>query len=275
MDLQAIHPRSSLFTSLATVFSLTLRQLGRGRRLLVLAAIFALPAVLAIIARSAEPPAPTADLEFVLLLNFLPVCLIPLTCLLYASGLIQDEIEDQTLTYFLIRPIPRSLLYLTRLVATYLMVIALGTVFVLATSICVWWGSEELFTTAPRHAAGLLLVLLPVTFVYTALFAVVSLYVRRLLAFGIGYIVIFEFFLANMDFVLRKLTVFFHFRVLILNWINNSEFESRWGILLSAETTPSLAESLITLLVAGFLLALIGAVRFRSAEYKVKTPGES
>ncbi len=274
MDLQATMPRPSLLTSLATVFTLTLRQLMRGRRLLILCALFALPAVLALVARSSPRPGSSRELEFILLLNFLPLFLVPLTCLLYASGMVQDEIEDQTLTFLLIRPIPRGLLYLTRLLATYAMVFALTVVFTTLTAVCVWWGNDDPADEPVSRVLALLAILSMTTFVYTALFGVLSLYLRRLLAIGIAYIVLVEWALSNIDFVLRRATVFFYFRVLALNWIDDSH-QRDWGISLLSETTPGVTECLVSLLVIGAVATLFGVLRFRSAEYKVKTPGES
>ena len=46
------------------------------------------------------------------MLNFIPHALAPLAALLYSAGIIQDEVEDQTLTYLLLRPLPRWALYL-------------------------------------------------------------------------------------------------------------------------------------------------------------------
>ncbi len=57
----------------------------------------------------------------------------PLAALLYATGIIQDEVEEQTLTYLLLRPLPRWALYLVKLLATLLVTAALTAVFTAAT----------------------------------------------------------------------------------------------------------------------------------------------
>src|SRR5438874_10671238 len=94
-------------TALAALFVLTLREHLRGRRLLLLSLLFLLPAVLAVVIRLA-PFAPTPEkLEFALIFNLIPHVLATLTALLYAAGIIRDEVEGQTLTYLLLRPLPR------------------------------------------------------------------------------------------------------------------------------------------------------------------------
>ena len=54
-----------------------------------------------------------------MLFMLMPHTLVPLTALLYATGMIHDEIEEQTLTYLLVRPLPKWGIYLTKLLATH------------------------------------------------------------------------------------------------------------------------------------------------------------
>src|SRR5439155_21093588 len=119
--------------ALAALFVLTLRQHARGRRLLVLSLLFALPSVLAaVVSLAARRPPPAGALEFAFVFNLIPHTLAPLTALLYAAGLIRDEAEEQTLTYLLLRPLPRWALYLVKLLATLLVTCLLTGVFTAA-----------------------------------------------------------------------------------------------------------------------------------------------
>ena len=68
-----------------------------------------------------ESPASCRNLQFAFVFNLIPHALVPLAALLYATGIIQDEVEEQTLTYLLLRPLPRWALYLIKLLATMLM----------------------------------------------------------------------------------------------------------------------------------------------------------
>src|SRR6516162_6155495 len=127
-------------SALAALFWLTLRQHARGRRLLVLAALYLLPIGIAILARSLSPTDPTAPLLFNVVLTLIPHALVPLTALLYASGMIQDEIEEQTLTYLLVRPLPKWSIYLTKWLATLIVTSVLTAVFTLATYLAIHVG---------------------------------------------------------------------------------------------------------------------------------------
>src|SRR5262245_47154373 len=84
-------------TALGALFVLTLRQHLRGRRVLILSLLFALPTVLAIVIRMWANAPPPDHLEFGLVLNLIPHALVTLTALLFSAGIIQDEVEEQTL----------------------------------------------------------------------------------------------------------------------------------------------------------------------------------
>src|SRR5687767_14491604 len=98
-----------------TLYALTLRQHLHGRRWIAAALLFLLPAGMAIVIRSTGAPVPSLFLEFVLLWILAPQALLPLVALLYASGIVQDEQEDQTITYLLVRPISKPLIYMVKM----------------------------------------------------------------------------------------------------------------------------------------------------------------
>src|SRR5437660_9251213 len=74
-----------------TLYVLTLRQHLRGKRWMVLAALFLLPAALAVVLRATAPDVPAIGLEFIFAFMLIPQALLPLVALLYASGIVQDE----------------------------------------------------------------------------------------------------------------------------------------------------------------------------------------
>ena len=84
---------------------------------------------LALVVRTTAPDVPSIALEFLFSFMFVPQAVLPLLALLYASGMIQDEQEDQTLTYLLIRPISKWALYIVKLLATLTTTMAMTCVF--------------------------------------------------------------------------------------------------------------------------------------------------
>jgi ABC-2 type transport system permease protein len=259
-------------SALAALFWLTLRQNVRGRKLLVLAVLYALPCGLAVLLRSLPRSAPPEALEFAFVFTLLPYALAPLTALLFASGMIQDEVEEQTLTYLLLRPLPRWALYLTRLLATLLTTVYLITTFTFVLYLCIWWGTPELTAEILPVRAPRVATLFALTQVaYCSLFGFMSLWTRRSLLAGVIYIVAIEGILANMEFLGRIVAVVYHFRVLALRWLNLPELIVReWDM--DLEKAPDFRQGVQTLLIAGLVLAVLAAVRFAGQEFRMKTP---
>ncbi|HEY7326461.1 MAG TPA: ABC transporter permease subunit [Gemmataceae bacterium] len=261
--------RGSMVSAVAALFVLTLRQQLRGRRPLVLSLLFLLPAVLAIVFKFLPFPPTTDVLEFALIFNLIPHALAPLTALLYAAGAIQDEVEEQTLTYLLIRPLPRWALYVTRTVAAWLTTTVLTALFTTVALTVIYWNTPMLWgSVLPRRAATVAALMALAQAGYCSLFGLLGLLTRRSLIAGIAYIIAFEGLLANFDAVVRRLTVTYYFRVLSLRWLALPHTEE-WSIPLS--DAPSADECLTTLLGVSALLVLLGAVMIRQREFLMKT----
>jgi ABC-2 type transport system permease protein len=267
------HPplhRGPDLTALGALAILTLRQNLHGRRLLVLSLLFLLPSVFALITRLANFPPPPGDLEFAFVFNLIPHALVTLTALLYAAGCIQDEVEEQTLTYLLVRPLPRWLLYLTKLLVTWLMTSVLTGVFTTLAYLVIYWGTPELWgDVIPVHAGKTAALLALMLAGYCSGFGAISMYTRRALLAGLIYIVTFEGLLASVDFVGRKLTVMYYFRVLAMRWLEPSG-APQWSI--DLDLAPTSGECLLTLVGMSTALALLGAVRMMQREHRMKTP---
>jgi ABC-2 type transport system permease protein len=254
-----------------TLLRISVEQLVRGRRLLALGALFTLPAVVALASRYDNPRfhEKVDQFESALIFYMIPQALVPLTALILASGMVRDEVEGQTLTYLLIRPLPRPAIYAAKLVAAWLVAAGLAAVFTAVALAVIHWGSDGFWGTifpgrAVRVAALGALSLL----VYVALFGGLSLVVRWVLPLGVAYIAVFEGVFANIDFVVRRLTVLWYVRILAERWLG-LHVES-WSI--NLDEAPSGPEALGTLLAAALVLAVASAWLFGSREIRMKTP---
>ncbi len=265
------------FSALAELFRLTLRQHLRGKKLLVLIFLFALPCGLAILLRSLSRPAPAPALELTLVFHLIPHALGPLTALLYAGGLVQDEVEEQTLTYLLLRPVPRWGIYLAKLLATMLTTILIVGVFTVALYLSIYWNTPELWSDAMPRAlrTGALMALAQVG--YCALFGCLGLLFRRSLIVGVIYIVSFEGVLANIDFVGRALTIVYYIRVLVIRWLGlpedlQSRFQREWRLNPAEMELPESGACVRLLLLASLALTFLAAAWFTRKEFRMKTP---
>jgi ABC-2 type transport system permease protein len=265
MPLRRNVPPSAVFT----VFRLMVDRLVRGRRPLVLGLLFAMPVAFAFLNRLYQGDDLPSEVEEGLVLLLIPQALLPLTALVFASGLLQDEVEEQTLTYLLIRPIPRWLIYVAKLAGVVLITAMLTAIFTSLTLAVVWWGTEGFWPGIIPTRAGLLSGLYALGgLTYCSLFGCLSLIFRRVLVVGIGYVIVFEGVLANIDFVVRKATIMYHLRVLAERWLT-LDVDS-WN--LDLDQTPSAMTSLLVLLGISLTSTVLASVLVTMREFRLKTP---
>jgi ABC-2 type transport system permease protein len=256
-------------SSLLALLDITVARQLRGRRLLIFSVLFSLPILFAVLARRFQDPYDPTESETLLIFGLVPQALLPLTSLLFASGMVQDDIEEQTLTYLLVRPIPRWLIYIVKLTATWLVNSILASVFTVGALVAVYWGTETLSPERLAWRAGVISGILSLSLLdYIAIFGLLSLVVRRSLVLGIAYTVIFEGVLANIDFVIRHATVMYYLRTLSVRLLDL--LGADWSIDLSS--APSTATCVLTMLATSLALALLGGWIFSVREFRVKTP---
>ncbi len=130
------------------------------------------------------------------------VYLTPLLGLFFGSGVLREEIEDQTLTYAFTRPVRRAWLYIARVLAAAGPALALA-VFVAAASA----GS---LGAAPRLAGAALIGVLA----YTCLFAAIGLRSRGSTWIGLGLFLVWELGVGAVPGFLGRLTLVTHVRSL-------------------------------------------------------------
>jgi ABC-2 type transport system permease protein len=255
--------------ALGAVFRLTVARQLRGRRLWAFALLFAIPVAIAVLARQYDDRFREGLTESLLIFGLIPQALLPLTALLFASGMIQDEIDEQTLTYLLVRPIPRWLIDLVKVAATWLVTLALTAVFTTLTFVAIHWGQDDLFGQVLAVRAPITVAVMGLgLFAYVPIFGVLSLLVRRPLVVGVIYVAVLEGLVANVDFVIRQATVMYAMRVLWIRWLALREAE--WSI--NLDQAPSATSCIAILLLSGAISAAIGAWLFARNEFRVKTP---
>ena len=269
--------RHADWSALGALFELTIRQHTHGRRLLVLGLLYLIPCALAVVLRSLARPASGEALEFALVLTLVPHGLAPLTALLYAAGVVSDEVEEQTLTYLLLRSVPRWELFLTKLVATMCATALLVSAGVLALYAAIYAGSPQFWTGALPRAGGAVAVAALAQVGYCALFGLLGLVTGRSLLVGVGYIVLVEGVLANLDFVGRTLTVVYYVRALTLRWLDLPAEQLRdcqeaWSMP-DLQALPSAGRCVLVVLGLGAAVSALSALWFARSEYRVKTPG--
>ena len=187
-----------------------------SRRIALCALIALGPSVLAALVLKGqhdEPPPPIEIATFpgwFLLLQIV----VPIVSLIAGSAVISEEIEDRTITFLFTRPFPRAGLLLGRWCATALILALLlgGSALLLGLVI------ETLAPDGlpPRAQAEVIAPLCKMAVaggaVYSALFAVIGVFLKRPMIVGLAYTFVIEGVLANLPGKSQGLAVLYHLR---------------------------------------------------------------
>jgi ABC-2 type transport system permease protein len=269
-----------------TLYSLTLRQHLHGRRWMAIALLFLVPVGLALLIRLADPTPPTRLLEFVLSWLLIPQALLPLVALLYASGIIQDEQEEQTITYLLTRPIAKWQLYIIKMAATWTTTVVLVILLTGLTFAAIYAMRDADLSEATSRWLMAASILSLAAIAYCSIFGAMSLLTKRTLIIGILYIAIIEGLLATFPLSLRWGTVIYHTRLIayrtldfVVTWPRGDQHDvagTAW--LLNIDDDPSLIEhpefstSIYILVGTSIVCTALAAWICSQREFHVKTP---
>jgi ABC-2 type transport system permease protein len=265
------HPSWLNVSGILALFVVSVRRLLAGRRLLAILTLFLLPALLTLLIRSHGNHDSPDTTEFFTLLNLLPHSALPFTALLLASGLIQDEVEEQTLTYLLVRPLPRWMVYATKLAAAIVTTALLSSVCTIVNLAVMYGPNIPPEVDLPRRAVVVSFIYALALFAYCGVFGLLGLIFRKSLPMGVVYIIFIEGFLANIPFIVRNATVIYYERVLMLRWLTLHQGANlAWSI--DLKEAPSATECVLTLLGIGVAFAAAAGFLFTVREFRVKTP---
>lgn len=135
--------------------------------------------------------------------------LLPLITLAYATSSLGREREDRTLTFLLLRPLPRALLFLAKFVATlgvgcFVSAACFGVYCLLAGSV---------------GQLGFRLYMLPIleaAAAYTSLFFLFSIWFRHATIVALVYAFLLEFVVGNLPGMIKQVAVHFYARSMML-----------------------------------------------------------
>ena len=145
---------------------------------------------------------------------FIPQALLPLVAMIYALGIVQDEQEGQTITYLLIRPIPKWAFYLVKLLATVTMAIVLTAALTALTYAAIYIGGDTAGHDIPLRCLKALSIHALTVAAYCCLFGLISLLTKWTLVACILYTAVIELLLANLPFSIRLITVIYYARLI-------------------------------------------------------------
>jgi ABC-2 type transport system permease protein len=170
---------------------ITLRQLLSRRRTLLLLALSAIVILVAIL-RRLSGTGPDAKFTADLLSRLGIGTLMPLVALIFGAGAMGAELEEGTAVYILAKPIARWVVMATKLLVAIGCSIALTSVPILVAGL-VAGGNGSASLAVGFAAAGAI-----GSALYCAIFVALSLVTSRAFIWGLGYVLVWEGFLASL-----------------------------------------------------------------------------
>jgi ABC-2 type transport system permease protein len=169
------------------ILGLTARQLLTRGRVIVLVLLALLPPLLALLFVLSDSD---LDPELFLVrdyLNLVYTIVVPITALVFAAAALGSEVEDGTIVYLLLKPVPRWQIVVSKLTVSVLVIAVFNVICIYVTALILGKGVEELHV-AFAFALGAVLG----GAAYAAMFCFLGLVTSRALIGGLFYVFIWE-----------------------------------------------------------------------------------
>ena len=212
------------------MLGLSFHQLASRRRLVVIVLLASLPVGLTALVSatlSEDESSPNSEFINILLDALLVGAIMPLVTMVLATAAFGNEVEDRTLSYLVLKPVPRSLIVLPKLLASIIVVgplmIASGVAATLLGAIGV--GATLLVLDGELQvviAVGVAMFAGVVT--YAAIFTWAGLFSTRALAFALIYVFLWEGIISSFLGGVRYLSVR-GYTLSILHGLDKQSFE--------------------------------------------------
>lgn len=218
-----------------TIYKLSLSQMLRSRRLLILLLVAAVPIALSIIA-AIIPPEGEDVLDFrddVLMRPLVISAVLPIITVVLATASLGHELEDQTMTYLYLKPIPRWGIVVPKILAT---ITVAGSVVVGSGILTMVILPEASVNATLSAAAGLAVGVLA----YTTIFTWAGLMTSHALALGLVYVFVWEAAIVGFLQGVRWLSIR-HYTEATIHGFDEVQFDGDSAILSLSQALPAAA----------------------------------
>jgi ABC-2 type transport system permease protein len=241
-----------------TVMWVTLRQLF-GRKRLIVSIVFALlPGLIALVYSANHDGLPPVEFLAGLYRDIVVGTLLPLAAAVLGTTTFGGEIDDGTIVYLLVKPVPRW-----KVVLSKWLVAVLGTAAIVAVAILLPWLVVDPrgvpFSTPLAYLAGAAVSCV----LYCALFVAIGLATRRALVVSLLYIVVLEETLSRNVAGLKSISVR-EFGIAVSNAVSSAAASLGGGATLVSMSTVWIMGTII--LVGSLALASRRLGRYEMAE---------
>ncbi len=248
--------RQDLYTLLSLVKSATTKAIINKKFLLVILVMLFLSAVMGYVA--AQDPARLeegSDLIDIFVISFF----LPLMSMIFGSSLIRDEIEDRSITNVLTAPISRTKMYLSYYISVFI-VSAFAVWLILTSGFLTYYGILGMDTEAVGIYVGMGGLVTLGTLVYSSLFVLVSIIMKRALYFGLFYVFIWEGFVGSLPGNIKLVSIRHYLRSIGKELVEHGSI-SRYG------DASGMVTSVQVLFLLTVVLLILGIVLFGEKEF--------
>lgn len=170
------------------IFRLTVGQLVRQRRTLLLVLLAALPVALAVLFRATGgTPEENPDFAIGVMGHFAVGLVLPLTALVIGTAALGQEMEDGTIVYLIAKPISRWNVVLAKIGAAWLVTAGVVGASIVLSGLVMLLGYDDISLVGAFVPAVILGAL-----AYSALFVSLSIRFGRALIIGLTYVFVWE-----------------------------------------------------------------------------------
>jgi len=254
--------------TLPAVYRLSLAVLLRSRRTVIMALLCLFPVLasaigaMVIVGGIAERELTGFSLVSYIIVNGYVYVLLAAVSLFYGTALISDEIDDKTITYLFMRPVPKPVLYLGKYLAY---VTASALLLLPSASLCFLIAmAADPSGEAGRHLPIFLqdlAVLALGLLAYGGLYALIGTVSKRPIYVGVAFAILWESVVTFIPGYMSKMTIKHYLLSLIPHPV------SQRGVLAIFEQPTSAPVSVIALLAISAGLVALGAYVFTHREY--------
>ncbi len=250
--------------SVLLLATMQLHALLKGKRVVFLFILLAVPLFIAVVLKT-ESSRPVEDFAAVAPQAFL-VFLLPLIALFHGASAIGEEIDQRTLGYLVLRPLPRDRILLGKFLGAWTACFFLVSWSVVASHMIVFWkGSVE--SLLDPDLLTLLLRFLLITGLGCAVYIVFSMYlsvrIKRPVMGGLVYFVVVEFLFQMVPGPVANLAMTTHLQRQLPTYYETMEKVIAIEAGRSLTEGDPLTSTAIVLLVFG-LMAVLTLLRFRA-----------
>jgi ABC-2 type transport system permease protein len=232
---------------MGSVYLLTLRQLTGRWRLLIMAALAAMPAIIAVLMLRSNDAPSVREFEIAVLSAMLAGSITPLVVLAIAAPAFANEVEDRTLANLTFAPIPRWQIVVPKLLAT----ITIAAPFIVVSAFLT---SHVAFLSDSRATIAVTLSALVGVALYASAFVWLGLVTTQAIGIGLLYIVLWEGFFSGFVEGVRLLSIR-HYAISLMHGLDPRRFAS------AGHLSFGLAIGVSVLVIGGFLYLSIRRLR--------------